>query len=439
MFEIFGYEILHPGWLFFLPVILVEFFLGVRRYALQKAHLHVKPEYLTFRERFRQWQSRIRFVLPTVFKTLTYLGIILALAEITHGYFWTEEKLETPNVLLLVDSSGSMFERKTLNAYPRVKPITCLTEEETEQYPRMKGMCRALKKFVDMTEAAAHSPYQKKKPLVSLMAFARDPAVILFPSTDYRRLRDQVERFEWSPELLGGDTNIHIAFYAALSNLIFRYASTPDSSPPSANSVLMPVANSTFAPSLNSEQASNLLREQTVNIPKESIFTEEEIYLLRKALRPQSGHFQLPPELNRKMSTIQPRIQEWSILIFTDAVYDDLKAFETRDPSLWKLLEFAAYLKLPVYFISTENFLARLKLAAQETGGDFLLVRKDDPLVNMEQAVREIFEKHLNRFTTLQVPKRVSYSRWCILSGFVFFLCWGVAEYTFARSLTGEM
>ncbi|HWP48532.1 MAG TPA: vWA domain-containing protein [Candidatus Limnocylindrales bacterium] len=429
MFEIFGYEASHPEWLLLLPVVLVEFLFRVRRYALQKAHLHVKPEYLTFRERLRQWQSRIHFVLPTVFKTLTYLSVILALAEITHGYFWTEEKLETPNILLLVDSSGSMFERKTLNVYPGVKPITCLAEEEIELYPRMKGMCRALKKFVDMTEAAALSPYQKKKPLISLMAFARDPAVILFPSTDYRRLRDQVERFEWSPVILGGDTNIHIAFYAALSNLIFRYASEPNT--PSTNPTLLPPTGSAFVPSTGLEQA--------LRVARESIFTEDEMNLLRKALRPQSGHFVLPPELSKKMSSIQPKIQEWTILIFTDAVYDDLKSFETRDPSLWKLLEFAAYLKLPIYFISIENFLVQLKLAAQETGGDFLLVRKDDPLVNMEQAVKEIFEKHLNHFTTIQIPKRASYSRWFILAGFVFFLCWGIAEYTFARSLTGEI
>lgn len=431
MFEIFGYEASHPEWLLLLPVVLVEFLFRVRRYALQKAHLHVEPEYLTFRERLGQWQSRIRFMLPTVFKTLTYLSVILALAEVTHGYFWTEEKLETPNILLLVDSSGSMFERKTLNAYPRVKPITCLAEEEIELYPRMKGMCRALKKFVDMTEATALSPYQKKKPLISLMAFARDPAVILFPSTDYRRLRDQVERFEWSPELLGGDTNIHIALYAALSNLIFRYASEPNIPSSSTNSALILPTDSTFLPSPGSEKV--------LRASRESIFTEDEMNLLRKALRPQSGHFVLPPELSKKMSSIQPRIQEWTVLIFTDAVYDDLKSFETRDPSLWKLLEFAAYLKLPVYFISTENFLARLKLAAQETGGDFLLVRKDDPLVNMEQAVKEIFEKHLNHFTTQQIPKCASYSQWCILAGFVFFLCWGIAEYTFARSLTGEI
>jgi hypothetical protein len=431
MFEIFGYEASHPEWLLLLSVVLVELLFRGRRYALQKAHLHVEPEYLTFRERLRQWQSRIRFMLPTVFKTLTYLSVILALAEITHGYFWTEEKLETPNILLLVDSSGSMFERKTLNVYPRVKPITCLAEEEMELYPRMKGMCRALKKFVDMTEAAALSPYQKKKPLISLMAFARDPAVILFPSTDYRRLRDQVERFEWSPELLGGDTNIHIALYAALSNLIFRYASESNIPSPSTNSALILPTDATFLPSPGSEQV--------LWASRESIFTEDEMNLLRKALRPQSGHFVLPPELSKKMSSIQPKIQEWTLLIFTDAVYDDLKSFETRNPSLWKLLEFAAYLKLPVYFISTENFLARLKLAAQETGGDFLLVRKDDPLVNMEQAVKEIFEKHLTRFTTIQIPKRASYSRWCILAGFVFFLCWGIAEYTFARSLTGEI
>lgn len=400
MIDWLGHGVVYPWWLLLLPLVLIEIFFRRHQYALQKAHTHVEPRYVAFHERLTQMRSQVRFTLPTVFKALTYISIVLALAEITRGYVWTEEKLETPNVLLLVDSSGSMFQGRDSYASTGAKPITCLSVEEMIQYPRMKGMCRALKKFADMSEEIAHSSHQKKKPLVSLMIFARDPAIVLFPTTDYGRLQDQIEHFEWSADLLGGDTNIHIAFYAALVNLIFRYAPETDT-------------------------------------PR--VFTEEEIKLLRKSLRPQSGHFIPPPELNRKIINISPRIQEWTILILTDAVYDDLKSFETFDPSFWKLLEFAAYLRLPVYFISTENFLAQLKLAAQKTGGDFFLARRDDPLVNIEQIVKEIFEKHLQRTTTVQIQKHESYSWGCTLAGLIFFLSWLTAEYTFARSLTGDI
>jgi len=435
MFDRWGYEVLHPWWLLLLPLIVVDIFIqtrrsaAARRYALEKAHAQVAPRYGTLRERLGQVRSRIRFVLPTVLKALTYASVVLSLAEITRGYVWTEEKLETPNVLLLVDSSASMFQSKTSYDASGMKPITCRSLEETEQYPRMKGMCRALRKFVDLSEEGVRRSVnlpppqegrppeliERKKPLISLMAFARDPAVILFPTTDYRRLRDQIEHFEWSADLLGGDTNIHTAIYAALSNLVFRYASE------------------TNTPALSSATGSGQL------------FTEGEMKLLRKALQPQggrstvSGHFTPPPELNEKMINLRPRIQEWTMLILTDAVYDDLRSFEMLDPSFWKLLDLAAYLKLRIYFISTENFLARLKLAAQETGGDFFLIRKDDPLANMEQVVREIFEKHLHRTTSVRIQRRESYTWWCSLAGLVFFLSWMAAEYTFARSLTGEI
>jgi hypothetical protein len=447
MLDKLGFEAVHPWWLLLLPLIFIEVFIYVHRYGLQKAHTHLEPTYRTLPERLRRIQSRIRFALPTVFKALTFIFVVLALAEITRGYVWTEETVETPNVLLLIDSSGSMFQGWSSYASVGMKPITCGVTEETDPYPRMKGMCRALKKFADMTEEMARAPYQKKKPLVSLMIFARDPAIVLFPTTDYRRLRDQIDHFEWSSDLLGGDTNIHMAFYAALLNLIFRYAADMDTPSPSADSGPVPSTRSELssfayaelAPSTGSERSSSFGSEQTLNSSKESVFTEDEIKLLRKSLRPQSGRFTPPPELNTKLAGIKPGIQEWTMLILTDAAYDDLKYFEQQDPSFWRLMDFAAYLGLRTYFISTENFLARIKLAAQATGGDFFLIRKDDPLVNMEKVVKEVFEKHLNRTTTVKLQKRESYSWWCTLAGLIFFLSWLIAEYTFARSLTGDI
>ena len=133
-------------------------------------------------------------------------------------------------------------------------------------------------------------------------------------------------------------------------------------------------------------------------------------------------------------------------VIITDAATGQLESRINAPPvSLKKMMQFAALLELPVYFISTDEANAEYKRMERESGfsvdgadyrGDFLVVRQDIGYDHIEELMAAILGIRFGRKTPVKTERRESYA-WLLSLAALTFLGFGVCfKETVNRSLT---
>ncbi len=192
-----------PYWLLLLIPLFLGLFFRSRTYYLQKTHDYLK----TYQGKRRFWTS-VRFSLPLLCVFLAMILIVLALADVTKGYVFVQEKARIHRIFVWVDSSSSMYGFST-----SLPSITC--QNNAEFFPRIYGACRAVSRLIaDVGRFSLKKEYDKGEDLIGIGQFATYSYVVAYPTQDYDRLREKVRHMDFlSRGILGIYTNMHLAMF----------------------------------------------------------------------------------------------------------------------------------------------------------------------------------------------------------------------------------
>lgn len=395
-----GYIILQqPYWLLLLIPLFVGLFFRSRPYYVQKTH-----DYLNVYQGERRFWTRVRFSLPLSCIFFAMILIVAALGDATKGYIVVEETARMHRIFIWVDSSSSMYAFHTT-----LPSITC--EKNAEFFPRIYGACRAVSRLIDdMERFTLKKGHDEREGLIGIGQFARDSYVIAYPSQDYNRLREKVRNMQFlSGGILGISTNIHLAMWDLYLMAFDRNLR-------------------------NTHGATHL--------------SGKELRLLAKSLEPEGMHISYTPpqELAQKLSLIKEELHDTVLIFITDALMGQMDGVMNVPPySLKKQMQLAAFLELPVFYLSVEDYHPELKRLARLTGfgpsdgdyhGDFLIVRRERDFAHIEELVGRILEARFNMTISHPVERRESYGELCVLLGLIFSVLGLVLRHTIARSLT---
>lgn len=388
-----------PYWLLLLIPIFLGFFFRYSPYYIQKAHQHLKS-----RGRIR---TKIRFAPPLFFAFLMMLSMTFAAADVTRGYVAAVGKLAVHRIFVWVDSSSSM--RWVTTARVSHGSIKC-GSPHVRFYLRIHGACRALERLID--EVSRNAEKKKsftERDLVGIGQFALNSYVISYPSNDYRRLQEKVKNMEFVSSDLGIFTNVHLGVWDMYLMALER----------------------------NLRQGSGY-----------ADLSGKELRRLASSLAPGGSEkeYEPPRELREKLLKIREELRDTVFIIITDATLGQMDATLGAGPtSLRKQLQLAAFLGLPMFFFSTDEFHIELKRLTRLTGfgpaggpyrGDFLTVKKEQDLYNIGEAVSNMLQSRFTLTTPSREERRESYSEWLVLAALTFGAVAVILQKTVARSLT---
>lgn len=388
-----------PYWLLLLIPLFLGLFFRCRRYYLQKTH-----DYLKTYQGERKLFTRVRFSLPLLCVFLAMILIVFALADVTKGYVFVEEKARMHRILVWVDSSSSMYGFTT-----PLSSITC--RNNAELFPRIYATCRAISRLIDDVERFSLKKEQDKGgDLIGIGQFATYSYVVAYPSQDYSRLRGKVQQMDFlSRGILGIYTNIHLAMWDLYLMALDR--------------------------NLRSDNSMTHLNGK-------------ELRLLAKSLEPGSASsaYAPPQELLKKFSLIKEELRDTIFIVITDALVTQMDLVMNKLPySLKKEMQLAALLELPVLYLSVDEYHPELKRLARLTGfgpadgpqrGDFFVVRREHDFVHIEELVERIIGARFTMTVSHSVERRESYGELCVQAALIFCGLGLLLQKTVARSLT---
>ena len=388
-----------PYWLLLLIPLFVGLFFRSRTYYLQKTH-----DYLNAYQGERRFWIRLRFSLPFLCVFVAMILLVIALGDVTKGYVFVEEKARTHRIFVWVDSSSSMYGFST-----SLPSITC--ENNAELFPRIHGACRAVSRLItDVERFSLKKEQGKGEDLIGIGQFATHSYVIAYPSQDYTRLKGKVRHMQFlSKGILGIYTNIHLAMWDLYLMALDR------------------------------------------NLHNNNGMTHldgKELRLLAKSLEPGSisSAYIFPQELRSKFSLIKEELKDTIFVVITDALAAQVDLVMNKPPySLKKEMQLAAFLELPVFYLSVDEYHLELKRLARLTGfgpadgkyrGDFLIVRRERDFVQIEDMIGHILEARFAMTISDSVDRRESYSELCVKVALILFGLGLFLQKTVARSLT---
>lgn len=357
--------------------------------------------------------TRLRFVLPRFFAFFVLLALVGALADVTRSYTVVEDELSVNRLLVLADSSGSMYESPSLNppspprrvtidrpqsTAPQGLKLTC-TSKELFKEPRIKAVCYALHELVGTLRIFSKTENIESE--MGLIQFAADAFVISYPLSDYDKLDREINVIVWNDtDNLGQSTNLHYALYDLFLMALDR------------------------------------------NFRKDTEFTSlnvEDRALLRRALAA-GGPLYLPKELASKFARVREEMRDTAFMIITDANLS-LATLDSGRVSFSKLIELARFLEIPIHIISVEkNYPQVARLVAltgtPEHSGSFVLVRYDRDFEHLAELANTILKERLSQTTLHPVERRESYAPYFIGASLLFVLICVFFRKTISRSLT---
>lgn len=388
-----------PYWLLLLIPLFFGLFFRSRAYYVQKTH-----EYLNTRRGERRFLTRLRFSLPLLCIFFAMILLVAALGDVTKGYVVIEVKAFMHRIFVWVDTSSSMYGFNTPSF-----PITC--EKNAELFPRIYGACRALSRLItDVEGFSLKKRHDKGEGLIGIGQFGDYSYVVAYPSQDYSRLREKVRHMNFvSNEILGVHTNIHLAMWDMYLMALDR----------------------------------NLR-----NVKSPTHLSGKELRLLAKSLEPEGmrSSYAPPQELMQKLFLIKEELRDTVFILITDALVGQMDNVMNVPPySLKKQMQLAAFLELPVFYLSVYDYHQELKRLARLTGfgppdgdyrGDFLIVRREHDFAHIEDLVGRILKSRFHMTTTHSIERRESYGELCVRLALIFSVLGLVLQKTMARSLT---
>lgn len=389
-------------WILLLAVlVLISLFLGKASYRIPFSFSHLRPA----KHVGRIW-TRVRFALPLFFGFLAMCSTLVAIADITRTTVYVREQKSQHRIFASVDKSSS-----TWNFSAQHPSITCTTTAKF--YPRIWGECRAMLRIIDMVarRASEEKGTQKVEDLISIILFAREAAVISYPTSDYTALRRRMESIDWlgrTTGRLGIHTNIHYAVWGMIRMALER----------------------------------NMRGESGIT-PLGGV----DMRVLARALDPSlSRDFSPPREIESKLKLIRPELRDTIFVVLTDALEYQMETAMNASPhSLRKLLQLLAFVELQTVFISTDEFHLETARLSKRTGfedpsgsqrGEFLMVRKERDYENIEVLVGKILSERFGMKISAPVERRVSYAEEFLLAALIFTCIALLSKLTVARSLT---
>lgn len=353
---------------------------------------------------WKRFLSRTRFILPSIFAFLAMISIIAASIDINRVHTAVGEKKIKHRIFVWVDSSSSMYNFST--------PMTSITcEKNAKFFPKINGACRALYRLIkDVSDFAEKKTDSSEKDLVGIGQFATYSYVISYPSNDYRRLNQKIDKMEFKSSELGIFTNIHLGMWDMYLMALDR----------------------------------NMRRE-----PNFTPLSGKELKIFAFSVVPGrlSKEYSPPRELKEKISLIKNELSDTVFVFITDALKHQMDQAMNKTPySLYKQMQLAAFLEVPVIYISTDDFHQELKRLSRLTGfgpaggkhrGDFLMVKKERDFQNIAEIVSNILQTRFNMTVPVPVLTRKSYSEWLISAALTFSVIVLVLLKTISRSLTG--
>lgn len=413
-----GLELTEPLWATLLAFIFLGFFLRNRGYFIKKSYAQVAQKKGTARAAF------FRRAVPLLSAAIALILITAALVDITRGYALVKEELSVNRIFVAIDNSSSMY-RFQSGAYGEgLPPITCADKNLQQEFPRIFGACRALHRLVDEVEAFARRKKEQQKDQVALVRFALYSFAQVPLTNDYNRLRAAIEGMNWRDvKSLGINTEIHLAL-RDLYRLAFERNRDP---------------GGTFV-HLSFEDAQELARALAADGSVAASSFSPPRRLTARATTGETG------EQKSIVERLKEEMRDTVFIIVTDAAKGQLESrLHTNPVSLKKMMQFAALLELPVYFISTDEANAEYKRMARKTGfslngidyhGDFLVVRQDIGYDHIEELMAAILGIRFGRKTLVKTERRESYAGVLSLAALTF-LGFGVCfRETVGRSLT---
>lgn len=385
-----------PYWLLLLLPLMIGFV--IRR---DRAFMMKKIAHLDFGT--RGVGSWLRFNLPRIVAWMALMALVLALGDVTRGYEYVAEQASRHRIFLWVDSSSSMY--GISSPFPS---ITCT--KNFEKFPRIKGACRAA---IYLIEAVRQFASQKKNAfehdLIGIGQFGLYSYVVAYPSYDYDRLRGQVASMEFKSGALGIYTNLHVAMW---------------------DMYLMALDRNLGATKSNTQLSGNELR------------------MLAKSLAPEGQvQYVVPREIRDKLIAIRRELRDTVFVIITDAHMGQIDNVMDKPPySLRKQMQLAAFLELPMIYLSVDEFHQEMKRLARLTGfgppdaksrGDYLMVRRDNDFAHIEELVAGVLETRFSMKVAHSVERRESYAEWFAGAALCFAVLALVLRYTIAKTLTG--
>ncbi len=382
----------HPWWLILLVPLVIGIAMRIPSAYLLKAHSHIAPIFLPKGHWFRKIGRCIALTLPVWIKVLILVLIVVALVDITRGYSVVLGQKTIQRVIANLDVSSSMYGFSS-----PLSTITC--KQNSVFFPRIRGACRALYRLVDDVEKATKNEARPRVTL-SLLQFAYRSAVVSYPTTDFVRFREKVDRLEFKDHGLGMATSMHLALWDMFLMALER------------------------------------------NGKKDTGFTHLTGDDLRKiyaalAPGPQASPLFIPRDLAEKLSRIKSEMRDTVFMVPTDAVVYYLQfRMDGQHPSIRRLMQLAEFLEIPVYFLSTDEHYPELQRLARRTGGEFLMVRKEQDEYLIEELVTKILASRFSITVPTYETRRESYADLMLelaLTLMVFGVLW---KKFVARSLT---
>lgn len=339
-------------------------------------------------------RSYFRSALLFFFVTFGFLSIIVAIADLTRGYTVAKDNFTVNRIFVALDNSSSMYNYEHLQ-----DPIFCADKNLRIDYPRIYGACRALYRLIDETEVFAQKKANQKD-RIGLIRFALYSFGQVPPTSDYKKLRSVIDEMNWrinsgrsSP--LGIYTEIHLALWDMYLMALDR----------------------------NRQEESGYIH-----------IAEKEMSLLKQSLFPEGKEtpFSLPHELKKNIPLLQRELQDTAFIFITDALKSQMETRYDKAPfSLKKMMELAALLQFPIYFISTDELHEDYIRLAKNTGsglpgskyrGDFLMVPGGEGVEGIEELMNDILQTRLGRTVPTVVERRESYSTYLALLALIFFI-----------------
>ena len=365
----------HPWWLLLLIPLVIGFFRRVHSTYISKAHTHIAPISLVKGINARKIMGWARRITPILVTALILVCIIVALVDITRGYTIVVGQKMFQRFIIALDVSSSMY-----GFGSELPMITC--GKNGVLFPRIRGSCQALLRVVEDIEKETKGE-MRPRILIGLTQWAYKSAVVSYPTSDYKRLREKINLLEFKGHNLGASTQMHAALWDMFLMALER------------------------------------------NLKKNSGFAHlsgRDIQILYGALAPgaKDSILYLPRDILERVVKVKEEMRDTIFIVPTDAVVHFLKdRMDGQHPSLRRLLQLAEVLEIPVYFISTDEDYPELRRLARRTGfgplggpqrGDFLMVRKEGEGYLIDEMLRGVFQSRFKLTVPTYEERRESYA-----------------------------
>lgn len=391
----------HPWWLVLLIPLVIGVATRIPSTYFLKAHSHIAPIFLHKGHWLAKIGRRVALTLPVWIKVSILVLIVVALADVTRGYIIVLGQKVMQRIFANLDVSSSMY-----GFGSSFTTITC--KQNSVFFPRIRGACRALYRLVDDVEKETRNEARPRVTL-SLMQFAFRSAVVSYPTTDYIRFREKIDRLEFKEHGLGVTTSMHLALWDMFLMALER------------------------------------------NRKKDTGFTYltgDDLQKIYAALAPgpQTSPLYIPQDIAKKLSQVKNEMKDTVFMMPTDAVVSFLTGkMDGVHPSIRRLMQLAELLEIPVYFLSTDEHYPELQRLARRTGfgppggpsrGEFLMVRKEQDEYLIEELVTKILASRFSITVPTYDTRHESYADLMlelVLTLAVFGVLW---KKLVARSLT---